>query len=116
MPRVVFTENLRRHVACDPADVAAKGAAFGGFIGAGQTCIAGTRILVQRGLHDDFVHALVAQAEAIRIGDDVFAPSGGEVAIGDIDGDALLAFGAQATSNTHATWSPQPRPRISRSS
>lgn len=52
-----------------PVDVAAKGAAFGGFIGAGQTCIAGTRILVQRGMHDDFVAALVAQAEAIRIGD-----------------------------------------------
>ena len=52
-----------------PVDVAAKGAAFGGFIGAGQTCIAGTRILVQRGMHDEFVAALVAQAEAIRIGD-----------------------------------------------
>ena len=52
-----------------PVDVAAKGAAFGGFIGAGQTCIAGTRILVQRSMHDDFVAALVAQAEAIRIGD-----------------------------------------------
>lgn len=52
-----------------PVEVAAKGVAFGGFIGAGQTCIAGTRILVQRGMHDDFVAALVAQAEAIRIGD-----------------------------------------------
>ncbi len=31
-----------------PVDVAARGAAFGGFIGAGQTCIAGSRLLVQR--------------------------------------------------------------------
>ena len=52
-----------------PVDVAAKGAAFGGFIGAGQTCIAGTRILVQETMHDAFVEALVAQAESIRIGD-----------------------------------------------
>lgn len=50
-------------------EVSARGAAFGGFIGAGQTCIAGSRILVQRDVHDAFVTALVAQAEAIRIGD-----------------------------------------------
>ncbi len=31
-----------------PVDVAARGAAFAGFIGAGQTCIAGSRLLVQR--------------------------------------------------------------------
>ena len=52
-----------------PVEVSAKGAAFGGFVGAGQTCIAGTRILVQRSVHDAFVEALVAQAAAIRIGD-----------------------------------------------
>jgi acyl-CoA reductase-like NAD-dependent aldehyde dehydrogenase len=52
-----------------PVDIAAAGCAFGGFVGAGQTCIAGTRILVQRSVHDEFVDALVAQAEAIRIGD-----------------------------------------------
>ena len=42
-----------------PVDVAARGAAFGGFIGAGQTCIAGSRLLVQRRIYDDFVEALV---------------------------------------------------------
>jgi acyl-CoA reductase-like NAD-dependent aldehyde dehydrogenase len=52
-----------------PVDVAARGAAFGGFIGAGQTCIAGTRILVEHSVHDAFVDGLVAQAEQIRIGD-----------------------------------------------
>ena len=31
-----------------PIDVAARGAAFGGFVGAGQTCIAGSRLLIQR--------------------------------------------------------------------
>ena len=30
------------------------------------------------------------------VGDDVLAPAGGEVAVGDVDGDALLALGLQA--------------------
>lgn len=49
--------------------MAADGAAFGGFIGAGQTCIAGTRILVHRDIHDAFVDAFVERARLIRIGD-----------------------------------------------
>ncbi|WP_148575546.1 aldehyde dehydrogenase [Nocardioides caldifontis] len=52
-----------------PVDVAARGAAFGGFIGAGQTCIAGSRLLVQRSMHDEFLDALKGVAEGIRIGD-----------------------------------------------
>ena len=52
----------------DP-EVSARGAAFGGFIGAGQTCIAGTRILVKATVYDEFVDALVKQAEQIRVGD-----------------------------------------------
>lgn len=50
-------------------DATARGTAFGAFIGAGQTCIAGTRILVQRDIHDDFVAGLVGVAEQITIGD-----------------------------------------------
>jgi hypothetical protein len=33
---------------------------------------------------------------ARRVGDDVLARAGGEVAVGDVDGDALLALGLQA--------------------
>ena len=33
---------------------------------------------------------------ARRVGDDELAPGGGEVAVGDVDGDALLALGPQA--------------------
>ena len=33
---------------------------------------------------------------ARRIGDDELAPRRGEIAIGDVDGDALLALGLQA--------------------
>ncbi len=52
-----------------PVDVAARGAAFAGFIGAGQTCIAGSRLIVQREIYDDVVEALARVAEQIRIGD-----------------------------------------------
>jgi len=60
-PVVVFADS--------PVQEAATGAAFGGFVGAGQTCIAGTRILVQREMHDEFVTAFVREAQSIRIGD-----------------------------------------------
>jgi acyl-CoA reductase-like NAD-dependent aldehyde dehydrogenase len=52
-----------------PVDVAARGAAFGGFIGAGQTCIAGSRLLIQRTVYDDVLSELAKVAAAIRIGD-----------------------------------------------
>jgi acyl-CoA reductase-like NAD-dependent aldehyde dehydrogenase len=52
----------------DPAS-AAEGAAFAAFVAAGQSCVAGSRFLVQRASYDAFVTALVARATAIRIGD-----------------------------------------------
>jgi acyl-CoA reductase-like NAD-dependent aldehyde dehydrogenase len=52
-----------------PIDVAARGAAFGGFVGAGQTCIAGSRLLIQRTIYDDVVAELSKVAATIRIGD-----------------------------------------------
>ncbi|MFC5751472.1 aldehyde dehydrogenase [Actinomadura rugatobispora] len=52
----------------DPA-AAAEGAAFAAFVAAGQSCVAGSRFLVQRGIHDEFVAALARRAESIRIGD-----------------------------------------------
>jgi acyl-CoA reductase-like NAD-dependent aldehyde dehydrogenase len=48
---------------------AAAGAAFGAFIAAGQTCICGSRLLVQRTIYDDFIEAFTRRARAIRLGD-----------------------------------------------
>jgi acyl-CoA reductase-like NAD-dependent aldehyde dehydrogenase len=50
-------------------DQAVNYAAFGAFIGAGQTCICASRHLVQSGIYDEFVEKLDAKARAIRIGD-----------------------------------------------
>jgi len=44
-------------------------AAFGAFIGAGQTCICGSRHIVHRRVYDEFVDKLARKARAIRIGD-----------------------------------------------
>lgn len=43
-------------------------AAFGAFIGAGQTCICGSRQIVQASIYDEFVERLAAKARSIRIG------------------------------------------------
>ena len=48
---------------------AAEGAAFAAFVAAGQSCVAGSRFLVQRANYDAFVTALAARAAAIRVGD-----------------------------------------------
>jgi acyl-CoA reductase-like NAD-dependent aldehyde dehydrogenase len=44
-------------------------AAFGAFIGAGQTCVCAARHIVQRGIYDEFVERFAAKAKSIRIGD-----------------------------------------------
>lgn len=54
-----------------PLEDVVRGAAFAGFVAAGQTCIAGTRLIVHRDIHDQFVDGLVRQAQQIRIGDPV---------------------------------------------
>jgi aldehyde dehydrogenase (NAD+) len=50
-------------------DNAVKGAISGIFAATGQTCIAGSRLLVQRSIHDTFVEKLVAFAKTAKMGD-----------------------------------------------
>ena len=55
----------------DDADIegAVNGAIAGNFGATGQSCVAGSRVLVQAGIHDEFVAELSARARTIRIGD-----------------------------------------------
>jgi aminomuconate-semialdehyde/2-hydroxymuconate-6-semialdehyde dehydrogenase len=39
------------------------------YAGNGQVCLAGTRLLVQRGIHDEFVARFVEEAGKLRVGD-----------------------------------------------
>lgn len=61
-PNIVFAD------APDLEDTA-KVSANGIFRNAGQVCIAGSRILVERSIHEDFVRRLAAHAAAIKVGD-----------------------------------------------
>jgi acyl-CoA reductase-like NAD-dependent aldehyde dehydrogenase len=48
---------------------AVNGAAFAAFIAAGQTCVCGSRILVQRSIYPAFLEKFGAKAASIRLGD-----------------------------------------------
>ncbi|WP_171128649.1 MULTISPECIES: aldehyde dehydrogenase family protein [unclassified Ruegeria] len=61
-PNIVFAD-------APDLDEAAKISAAGIFRNSGQVCIAGSRLLVQREIHDVFVDKLVAQAKAMQVGD-----------------------------------------------
>jgi acyl-CoA reductase-like NAD-dependent aldehyde dehydrogenase len=50
-------------------DQAVNYAAFGAFVGAGQTCICASRHLVQRSIYREFAERLAAKAKTLRIGD-----------------------------------------------
>lgn len=55
-------------------------AAFGAFIGAGQTCVCAARHIVHRKIYDEFVERLAAKASAIRIGN----PTDGQTQLGPV--------------------------------
>jgi (Z)-2-((N-methylformamido)methylene)-5-hydroxybutyrolactone dehydrogenase len=60
-PNIVFDDS--------DLEAAVVGAIAGIFAASGQTCIAGSRLLLQRPIHDRFVEALVKIAAEARIGD-----------------------------------------------
>ncbi|MBB4934971.1 aldehyde dehydrogenase (NAD+) [Lipingzhangella halophila] len=59
-------------------DSALEGVLLGVFASAGQMCIAGSRLYVQRGIYDTFVERLRARVESIVVGD----PSAPDVRVG----------------------------------
>ncbi len=60
-PNIVFSDaNMRRAI---------KGSMNGVFLNSGQVCTAGTRILVERSVHDDFVSSLLESTAAMKLGD-----------------------------------------------
>jgi aldehyde dehydrogenase (NAD+) len=70
-PNVVFADA--------DLDVTAQGVANAIFQNAGQTCSAGSRLLVERGVHDALVERLVARATSMRLGPGVSDPDMGPI-------------------------------------
>ena len=58
-------------VVCEDAeiDAAVAGVLFAAFVASGQTCVAGSRILVHSQIYDTFVQRLAARADQIKLGD-----------------------------------------------
>jgi len=90
-------------------DRAADGISAGVFASGGQTCLAGSRLLVHSAVHDEMLSRIVDRAKQVRLGDpsdpetDVgpVATAAQHAAIGDHiaraqESGAILAFGAEA--------------------
>jgi aldehyde dehydrogenase (NAD+) len=78
-PNIVFDDANMDH--------AVKGVIAGIFAATGQTCIAGSRLLVQRSIHDQFLDALLAFAKTARMGNPMLR----ETQIGPITNKPQLA-------------------------
>lgn len=78
-PNIVFAD-------APDLDVAAKTAAFGIFRNAGQVCVAGSRLLVEASIHDEFVEKVKQIAEKMTVGDPLDANS----AIGAVSSEIQL--------------------------
>ena len=54
-------------VVFDDADLmsAVNGVSFASFVASGQTCVSGTRIIVQASIYDNFMKAFVEKAQSI---------------------------------------------------
>jgi acyl-CoA reductase-like NAD-dependent aldehyde dehydrogenase len=102
-PNIVFADaNLRR---------ASKGSMLGVFLNSGQVCTAGTRILVEKSIHDEFVESLVGATESMKLGPALDDDTGmgpvvsaeqlervsGYIDIGRSEGAEVVAGGARAT-------------------
>ena len=58
-------------VVFDDADVesAVSGAAFACFVASGQTCVSGTRLIVQEKIYDEFLAKFTEKTKALKVGD-----------------------------------------------
>jgi acyl-CoA reductase-like NAD-dependent aldehyde dehydrogenase len=102
-PNIVFSDaDLRR---------ASKGSMLGVFSNSGQVCTAGTRILVEKSIHDEFVESLVGATQSMRLGHALDEESGmgpvvsaeqldrvtGYIDLGRSEGAEVVAGGERAT-------------------
>ena len=88
-PNIVFAD-------APDLDTAAKVAAAGIFRNAGQVCVAGSRLLVEAAIHDDFVAAVVKATEAMRVGDPLLVDTQIGAVNSEVQLEANLGFVATA--------------------
>lgn len=88
-PNIVFAD-------APDLGAAAKTAAFGIFRNSGQVCVAGSRLLVERSIHDEFVEKVSTIAAEMKVGDplDLATQAGAINSLGQLEKN--LSFVAQA--------------------
>ncbi|MGH1354660.1 MAG: aldehyde dehydrogenase [Thalassovita sp.] len=79
-PNIVFAD-------VEDLDHAAKVSAMGIFRNSGQVCVAGSRLLVQSAIHDEFVARMAHHAKALNVGDPLDLNS----QVGAVNSDRQLA-------------------------
>ena len=81
-PNVIFAD-------APDLDRAAQVSAMGIFRNSGQVCVAGSRLLVEAPIHDDFVAAMVRHAERLKVGDplDLASDVGAVNSLPQLEGD-----------------------------
>jgi aldehyde dehydrogenase (NAD+) len=83
-PNIIFEDANLEH--------AAIGALAGIFGATGQTCVAGSRLLVQRSVHDRIVATLIERARAVRLGDPLDPATDMGTAANETQFRRILAF------------------------
>lgn len=83
-PQIVFQD----------ADIeaAVNGVVAGVFAATGQTCIAGSRLLIHESIHDEFIEALVERAQRIRLGDPADMDSDMGPVANPVQKESILGF------------------------
>ena len=90
-PNIVFAD-------APDLDKAAKVSAFGIFRNSGQVCVAGSRLLVEKSIHEEFAEKLATLAAAIKVGDPLSLTTESGAIASEIQLEKDLGFAAQALS------------------
>lgn len=96
-PNIVFAD-------APDLEEAAKVSAMGIFRNSGQVCVAGSRLLVQESIHDEFVEALSKHAAALKVGDplNLATQIGAVNSLTQLQGNLGFVDSARAEGNTIA--------------
>ncbi|CAN7713283.1 aldehyde dehydrogenase [Neorhizobium tomejilense] len=90
-PNIVFAD-------APDLEQAAKVSAFGIFRNSGQVCVAGSRLLVERSIHEAFAERVSAIAAKIKVGDPLLLSTESGAISSDIQLEKDLGFADQALS------------------
>lgn len=73
-------------------EAAVRGATTGIFYGKGEVCAAGSRILVERSIYDEFVEALAGRARKMTVGDPMAATTRLGALVSEAQADRVMGY------------------------